>query len=331
MVFEDRSEHTSQWVAGESSAGKSGCTAQALCHWARQVERDDGPWPNTTSDVASWHAGAVASVHHEPSFASCCPWHRAHLAGACGQSFAPFPLIRHASAMIEFGHGTHSGLHRIRNEDTYYADAALGLFLVADGMGGHLHGEVASALVRDAVVELVSRGHSLVEAIHGADRALRSHTRDATDPRPMGSTVAALWLHDQGFDAAWVGGSRIYAVAREFAPLEHDRKLTRALVDTGQLDARHMARHAASGGLTQALGVTAPEALQVGMAHGVVQADIGFLLCTDGLSEELATDAIAHVAMRKDLAAQECIDQLLLDALASGGRDNLTAVLVRAS
>ncbi len=57
--------------------------------------------------------------------------------------------------MIEFGHGTHVGLRRTRNEDTYYADTALGLFLVADGMGGHQHGEVASALVRDAIVELV--------------------------------------------------------------------------------------------------------------------------------------------------------------------------------
>ena len=70
--------------------------------------------------------------------------------------------------MIEFGHGTHVGLRRARNEDTYYADAALGLFLVADGMGGHQHGEVASALARDAIVESVRKGKSLAEAAHGA-------------------------------------------------------------------------------------------------------------------------------------------------------------------
>lgn len=233
--------------------------------------------------------------------------------------------------MIEFGHGTHAGLHRIRNEDTYYADATLGLFLVADGMGGHLHGEVAAALVRDTVVELVSRGHSLAEAIHGADEGLRARARVCGDARPMGSTLAALWLQGQHFDAAWAGSSRIYAVAHEFKPLEHDRKLARTLADTGQLVGIDAARPPVHGGLTQALGITAPTELHIGIAHGEVQAGTGFLLCTDGLSEELATDAIAHVALRRDLAAQECVDQLLLDALAHGGHDNLTAVLVRTS
>lgn len=246
-------------------------------------------------------------------------------------AFAPASIIHHASPMIEFGHGTHTGLHRIRNEDTYYADAALGLFLVADGMGGHLHGEVAAALVRDTVVELVSRGHSLAEAIHGADEGLRARARARDDAHPMGSTMAALWMQGQHFDAAWVGGSHIYAVAHAFEPLEHDRVLARALVDAGQVDVHSALRQPRHGGLTQALGITAPAELRIGLAHGEVRAGTGFLLCTDGLSEELAIDAIAHVAMRKDLAAQECVDQLLLDALAHGGRDNLTAILIRAS
>lgn len=233
--------------------------------------------------------------------------------------------------MIEFGHGTHAGLHRIRNEDTYYADATLGLFLVADGMGGHLHGEVAAALVRDTVVELVSRGHGLAEAIHGADQALRTCARTRGDAQPMGSTMAALWLQGSHFDAAWVGSSRIYTVAHAFAPLEHDRKQARALADAGHLEGPTSLDRLQHGGLTQAIGITAPDELRIGIAHGDIHPGSGFFLCTDGLSEELAIDAIAHVAMRKDLAAQECVDQLLLDALDHGGRDNLTAVLVRAS
>ncbi len=76
----------------------------------------------------------------------------------------------HPAFMIEFGHGTHTGLRRTRNEDTYYADAGLGLFLVVDGMGGHQHGEVASATARDGVVARVAAGQSLIDAIQRGER-----------------------------------------------------------------------------------------------------------------------------------------------------------------
>ncbi len=83
--------------------------------------------------------------------------------------------------------------------------------------------------------------------------------------------------------------------------------------------------------LTQALGVTAIAQLQVGMAQGRIVPGMGFLLCSDGLTEELDPASIAHTVSRTDLAAQECVDQLLLDALDRGGKDNITAILVRSS
>ena len=74
--------------------------------------------------------------------------------------------------MIEFGHCTHVGLRREHNEDTYYADADLGLWLVADGMGGHENGEVASALARDTLVAEIARGAPLANAIQTADEEI---------------------------------------------------------------------------------------------------------------------------------------------------------------
>jgi serine/threonine protein phosphatase PrpC len=233
--------------------------------------------------------------------------------------------------MIEFGHGTHVGLRRARNEDTYYADAALGLFLVADGMGGHLHGEVAAAAVRDSVVELVSRGHSLAEAIRGADEHLMAQLHDHANALPMGSTIAALRLSDDGYEAAWVGDSRIYTTGRELRQVHHDQSLVRALIEAGKLDPSHATPQTNRNVLTQALGVTAAAQLHIGMARGRITPGMGFLLCSDGLVEDLDAASIARTVARTDLAAQECVDQLLLSALDRGGNDNITAILVRSS
>ena len=233
--------------------------------------------------------------------------------------------------MIEFGHATHVGLRRTRNEDTYYADASLGLFLVADGMGGHQHGEVASALVRDAVVDLVTRGHGLVEAVQGAGERLLAHTRGNGDQLPMGTTIAALRIVGDSYEVAWVGDSRIYLWQQGLRQISHDHSLVQALVEAGQLDPAQAAQHPQRNVLTQALGVTAADQLHIGMNRGAVLPGMGFLLCSDGLTEDVSDDAISRLVARTDLAAQECVDQLLLGALDGGGHDNITAILARVS
>ncbi|MEP7185486.1 MAG: protein phosphatase 2C domain-containing protein [Rhodanobacter sp.] len=231
--------------------------------------------------------------------------------------------------MIEFGHGTHVGLRRTRNEDTYYADASLGLFLVADGMGGHQHGEVASALVRETMIELVSRGQSLLEAVNGAADRLLAHPREGDDLLPMGTTIAALQTSSDGYEVAWVGDSRIYMWQRELRQISHDHSLVQALVEAGQLDPAKAARHPQRNVLTQALGVTPIEQLHIGMARGKLLPGMTFLLCSDGLTDAVNDASIAQTVRRNDLAAQECVDQLILSALDGGGKDNITALIVR--
>ncbi|HEX5305712.1 MAG TPA: protein phosphatase 2C domain-containing protein [Dyella sp.] len=231
--------------------------------------------------------------------------------------------------MIEFGHGTHVGLRRTRNEDTYYADPALGLFLVADGMGGHQHGEVASALARDVMVEAVRRGAALIDAVRTAASRLEAHARQSRDALPMGTTVAALRIHENNYELAWVGDSRIYVVGREFRQVSHDHSLVQELINAGRLDPELAARHPQRNVLTQALGITAAEQMHIGVAGGTCQPGTGFLLCTDGLTEGLDDAALARLSRRTDLAAQECVDHLLIDGLEASGSDNLTVILVR--
>jgi protein phosphatase len=234
--------------------------------------------------------------------------------------------------MIEFGHGTHIGLRRKRNEDTYYADAGLGLFLVADGMGGHRHGEVASALARDTTVEKVTQGEGLVEALHGAAERLLQQAGSDDTPLPMGTTLAALLLRHNSYEIAWVGDSRVYLSSKQgLKQVSHDHSLVQELVNAGQLDPALAARHPQRNVLTQALGITAVEQLHIGMARGNLQPGSSFLLCTDGLNEGLDDAALERIIRRTDLTPQECVDHLLLDALDGSGNDNITAILVRIS
>src|SRR5690606_9663373 len=115
-----------------------------------------------------------------------------------------------AASMIESGHLTHPGLRRALNEDTYYGDSELGLWLVADGMGGHACGEVASALARAAIVRAVRRGAPLAQALGVADEESIAAARRRNDALPMGTTAVVLRVEGDRFEVAWIGDSRAY-------------------------------------------------------------------------------------------------------------------------
>jgi serine/threonine protein phosphatase PrpC len=233
--------------------------------------------------------------------------------------------------MIEFGHGTHTGLRRTRNEDTYYADIGLGLFLVVDGMGGHRHGEVASATARDGVVAQVAAGQSLVDAIQRVNEALIARSGGLREQRPMGTTIAAVRMSGRSYEAAWVGDSRIYRWDGTLERLSHDHSIVEALVQTGELTEAQAQLHPQRSVLTQALGITAPGQLHIGLARGELAAGARLLLCTDGLTDEVSDARIGAIIGRSDIAAQECVDHLVLEALGGTGRDNVTAILLRAA
>lgn len=233
--------------------------------------------------------------------------------------------------MIEFGHGTHVGLRREHNEDTYQADSKAGLWLVADGMGGHEHGEVASAIARDIISERIGAGDTLVAAIREADRAIIAASECRAGTLPMGTTVAALKISGEVYQVAWVGDSRVYLVDSGLQQLSRDHSFVRQLVDRGAISEDEARSHPRRNEVTQALGITPAELLQVSCVEDQIKPGLQFLVCSDGLTEEVDNAGIEAIVMRRDLSAQECVDQLIAAALAGGGSDNITAVLVRLS
>ena len=189
--------------------------------------------------------------------------------------------------MIEFGHSTHVGLRREHNEDTYYADAELGLWLVADGMGGHEHGEVAAALARDTLVAEVSTGATLSQAIQRADEEIIRHSSKRVEALPMGTTVAAIRLKNEDFEVCWVGDSRVYLWNGELKQLSQDHSYVQELIQQGAITHEQARTHPHRNVVTQALGVTDPQSLRVETIRGTLKPGMQFLLCSDGLTEEV--------------------------------------------
>lgn len=226
--------------------------------------------------------------------------------------------------MIELGHITHPGLTRTHNEDSYRADAGRGLWLVADGLGGPGHGEVASALALDTAMAAIAGGVGMADAFRQAGTAIASYAAEHHASEPTGSTLTALRINTaREYELAWVGDSRAY--------LWEDGQLVRAahIAPTGEDSAATDGHAPARRRTTQALGITPVPEIDPLPVTGECLPGMQFLLCSDGLTEELDDPHIAAIVARTDLAAQECVDQLVLAALDAGGHDNITVILVR--
>ena len=228
--------------------------------------------------------------------------------------------------MIEHGHATHPGLRREHNEDSYWADAERGLWLVADGMGGHARGEVASAIALDAATTAVGAGIGMADAFRRAGAAILAHSGQHAAAAPMGSTLVALKLNESdGYELAWIGDGSIHLWLHGSLMRVSNAIATGESPEGGGESRAAAPRNRA----TQALGITPTLELDVAPVTGSCVPGMQFLLCSDGLTEELDDTRIAAIVSRTDLAAQECVDHLVLAALDAGGRDNITAVLVR--
>lgn len=230
--------------------------------------------------------------------------------------------------MEQFAATTHPGLKRGHNEDCYEADPDLGLWLVADGVGGHSFGEVASDIVKTTVSRSVAAGQSLLNAVSDAHSEVLKEMRQREENLGMGSTVVAFQLKDRHYEVAWVGDSRAYLWdGEELIRLTRDHTHVYDLVDRGILSIADAATHPERHVLTQSIGVFEDMELQPGSAEGELSEGQQILLCSDGLTDELTDTAIAR-QLRRNGNTQAQVDALLGAALAAGGRDNVTVVVI---
>ena len=230
--------------------------------------------------------------------------------------------------MSNFAAATHSGLKRLQNEDAYAADAELGLWLVADGIGGHAFGEVASDIVKTRITEDYAAGKTLKDAIGSAHRAVLEEISNRDESLGMGSTVVALALTDRRYHVAWVGDSRAYSWnGKTLKQLSQDHSHVSELLKQGLISEPEAANHPERHVLTQSIGVSNEMALQPGTVSGQLENGEQILLCSDGLTDELS-DANIEQLLRGSASVDSQVDSLMSAALTAGGRDNITVVMV---
>jgi len=228
---------------------------------------------------------------------------------------------------------THIG-RRTNNEDAYCVAPHLGLYAVADGMGGHEGGEVASRLVIDSILHFLERQESFAESSSGAAMDLSGAVRWATDRvssnavgalEEMGSTLAALWVRDGRAVIAHVGDSRVYRFRHgELRQLTRDHSMLNDLESQGSAMLAELLRDRISHVITRciSLGCNAEPDVQV---VDIEPGDV-FLICSDGLSDVLSQRELERVL--RDHPSTEAHAALVEAAYLRGGADNITAVVV---
>ena len=217
-----------------------------------------------------------------------------------------------------------AGQVRGHNEDAVLCLPRLGLWAVADGMGGHQCGEVASALVLQTLEREVDAGAALDQAILCAHQGVLAAGEKAGG-QAMGSTVVAVQVQQDAFEVAWVGDSRAYRVSLDgIVRLTRDHSWVQAMVDAGELTAEQAREHPRRNIVTQCLGLAGQE-LEVGRVRGTLQAGELLLLCSDGLTGELNDEQIQAVCAGA-ATLDELVEQLVGLANRQGGRDNISCI-----
>jgi len=236
--------------------------------------------------------------------------------------------------------GTDIGRVRKQNEDAYFADAGAGTFVVADGMGGHAAGEVASRMVKEHFssrpaepeeAPTVGEARDLLRrTIAGVNQAIVSDSRDNPARSGMGTTATALLLLPEGsYVIGHVGDSRAYVLRDgELSRLTEDHTYVQQLVNRGRLTDEQARLHPRSSLLTRALGTE--ESVEIDLYDGSFQPGDRFVIASDGLTGMISEEKLGSV-VRLRVEPEEMVGRLIEAANQAGGSDNITVIVVDVS
>lgn len=227
---------------------------------------------------------------------------------------------------------THVGMVRKVNQDSFAERTDIGVWAVADGMGGHEAGEIASKTVTDQIKNLPANGN-IVEMLEAVQQSIMSANLQLTQQaaaydsqRVPGSTVVVLIINGDQGAIVWAGDSRIYRRRDQVVTqLTRDHSHVQDLVEQGVILESEAESHPMANVITRAVGISEPLELESKWID--VRADDQFLLCSDGLSRLVNNEELATMMDNRD--SGEVTQSLLHTALVRGARDNVTLICVK--
>jgi serine/threonine protein phosphatase PrpC len=260
-----------------------------------------------------------------------------------GSSFLHSPHVM-TKVSIKTAGLTNQGHSRANNEDAVLVDPEMGLLIVADGMGGHKAGEVASSmavttiptnlksLVKEQTAGEISQQHFSAETnrlgfcMKMANQTIYEASRRCEQDSGMGTTCTAVLIKDDRFSLAHVGDSRCYLIRHgEIEQLTEDHSLAMEQVRVGLLS-REEAAHTNQNILTRSLGTEAQVKIDLD-EHPLFPGDV-LVLCSDGLDKELSSSEILQTVLENSDPPQ-LAQRLIEKANSAGGRDNITVAVAR--
>ena len=239
---------------------------------------------------------------------------------------------------LRVGARTDVGMVRSGNEDNFFAEAdeRRGIFVVADGMGGHAAGEVASEMTVQIVAQTLAPIASTADAVaaelmarslRDANRAVYDRMLAEADKQGMGTTASALVLSDHGFLIGQVGDSRIYLLRDgALTQLTRDHSYVQEQVDAGLLTPEQARHHPYSNVITRCIG--ANDEVDVDLFRGEARPGDVFLVASDGLTGMVDDRRLQQLLVARS-GPGRIVDALIAEANARGGVDNITAIVVQ--
>jgi PPM family protein phosphatase len=227
---------------------------------------------------------------------------------------------------VVVGAASDVGHARERNEDSYLAMPPV--YIVADGMGGHRGGNVASSLAMQVMSGLAGGGTSqmLAEQVRQANHAILERSRSDRDLQGMGTTITATYIENGTVHLAQVGDSRAYLLrAGQFQQLTTDHTLVHEMVKRQQITPEEAEHHPQRSILTRALGVDEP--VEVDVIDVPAQVGDRMLLCSDGL-HSMVDDPVIQQVLQTEPTPQAAADKLVALANQAGGLDNITVIVL---
>lgn len=229
---------------------------------------------------------------------------------------------------------TNVGNYRKNNEDSYFVNDSKNLYILADGMGGHLAGEKASKMATDIIASHFKKNKNirktedvieiLSSSIKNANKEIFESSENNEDYRGMGTTVSAGFVLKDVLVYSNIGDSRIYKINKGIEQLTRDDSFVNYLIEIGDITEEEAKNHPKKNVLTKALGTT--ETLDVYVNTLKIEKDDIFLFCSDGLTNMISDEEIFKIV--KENTPEVAKDVLLNLALENGGLDNITFILI---